>query len=75
MRELTVAYEIPSSMLDGSMLSRIGLSFTARNLWLSTNYKGIDPETSLIGNGNGQGMDYFQFPNTKSYVISLNLGF
>jgi len=75
LRELTVAYDLPSSMLEGSMLSRIGLSFTARNLWLSTDYKGIDPETSLIGNGNGQGMDYFQFPNTKSYVFSLSLGF
>lgn len=75
LRELTVSYDLPSSMLEGSMLSRIGFSFTGRNLWLSTPYTGIDPETSLIGNGNGQGMDYFQFPNTKSYVFSLNLGF
>jgi len=75
LRELTVSYDLPSSMLEGSMLSRVGFSFTGRNLWLSTPYTGIDPETSLIGNGNGQGMDYFQFPNTKSYVFSLNLGF
>jgi TonB-linked SusC/RagA family outer membrane protein len=75
LRELTISYDLPSSMLEGSMLSRIGFSFTGRNLWLSTPYTGIDPETSLIGNGNGQGMDYFQFPNTKSYVFSLSLGF
>ena len=75
LRELTVSYNLPASMLSGSLVSKVGLTFTARNLWLSTPYTGIDPETSLVGNGNGQGMDYFQFPNTKSYVFGLSLGF
>jgi hypothetical protein len=75
LRELTVSYNFPSSLLSGSLVSKVGLTFTARNLWLSTPYTGIDPETSLVGNGNGQGMDYFQFPNTKSYVFGLSLGF
>jgi TonB-linked SusC/RagA family outer membrane protein len=75
LRELTLSYELPSSLFSDMFVSRVNIAFTARNLWLSTKYKGIDPETSLIGNGNGQGLDYFQFPNTRSYVISLSLGF
>ena len=34
-----------------------------RNLWIDTNYSGVDPETSSTRNG--QGFDYFNNPGTK----------
>ena len=46
---------------------------TGRNLWLSTPYDGIDPETNLMGATNAQGLDYFNMPNTKSFVFGLKL--
>jgi hypothetical protein len=48
---------------------------TGRNLWLSTPYKGIDPETNLMGANNAQGLDYFNMPNTKSYVFGVKVDF
>ena len=48
---------------------------TGRNLWLSTPYEGIDPETNLMGAFNAQGLDYFNMPNTKSYVFGLKIDF
>ncbi len=71
LREVGLSYRIPSVewMKGGS----IGVS--GRNLWLKTDYDGIDPETSLTGTGNGQGFDYFNMPATKSVIVKLSLNF
>lgn len=48
---------------------------TARNAWLRTKYKGVDPETSLTGAGsNINGYDYFNNPGTKSFLLGLRIG-
>ncbi len=53
----------------------IDVSVTGRNLWLLTDYKGVDPETSLTGAGsNIGGWDYFNNPGTRSYSINLRVG-
>lgn len=52
----------------------INVFVTGRNLWLSTDYSGVDPETSLTGAGsNVGGFDYFNMPSTKSYILGVNL--
>ncbi|WP_229239839.1 SusC/RagA family TonB-linked outer membrane protein [Echinicola soli] len=76
LRELTLSYTLPDNLLDGiGLLEGAGLSVTGRNLWLKTDYPGIDPETNLTGNSNGYGLDYFNSPNTKSVSMTLNLTF
>jgi TonB-linked SusC/RagA family outer membrane protein len=75
LRELTLAYQIPSSILEKVKMSDASISFTGRNLWLKTEYSGIDPETNLTGSSNGIGLDYFNMPNTKSYGVSLRFSF
>ena len=72
LRELTLAYTIP---VQKKVLANAEVYFTGRNLWLQTPYSGIDPETNLQGAINGQGMDYFNMPGTKSYTIGLKLTF
>jgi hypothetical protein len=72
LRELTLAYTIP---VQKKIVSNAEVYFTGRNLWLSTPYSGIDPETNLQGAINGQGMDYFNMPGTKSYTVGLRLTF
>lgn len=75
LRQLTLSYSLPRTIL-GDAVEALTLSFTGRNLWLSTDYTGVDPETSLVGSSsNGQGLEYFQFPNTKSYAFGLNVTF
>lgn len=50
-------------------------SVIGRNLWLDTDYPGVDPETSLTGAGsNLTGFDYFNMPSTKSVAFSLKVG-
>lgn len=75
LRELTLSYVIPSNIMESTPFTGLTVSFTGRNLWLSTAYTGVDPETSLLGASSGQGLDYFNMPSTKSYVFSFSLNF
>ena len=75
LREVTLAYTLPRDIFGTAYFPAITLSFTGRNLWLSTDYSGIDPETSLTGASNAQGLDYFQMPNVKTYTFGISFNF
>jgi len=72
LREVTLGYTIP---VKKNVVKAAEVYFTGRNLWLSTPYSGIDPESNLQGAINGQGMDYFNMPGAKTYTIGLKLSF
>lgn len=75
LRELTVAYSLPASLYKNTGIGAVDLSISGRNLWLSTDFPGIDPETNLSGDSNGYGLDYFNNPNTKSYNATVKISF
>ncbi|HKK11694.1 MAG TPA: SusC/RagA family TonB-linked outer membrane protein [Flavobacteriaceae bacterium] len=72
LREVTLSYNLPKI---GNFITEGQIYVTGRNLWLDTPYSGIDPETNLQGSRNAQGMDYFNNPGTKSYVMGVKLTF
>src|SRR5205085_8871259 len=75
-RQVSLSYELPKSVLTKlPFLSGLSLTLFANNPKLWTKYDGVDPETSLSGPANAQGLDYFNNPGTKSYGIRLNVGF
>ena len=73
LRELTFSYQINKKFFNKTFFQNAELFFTGKNLWLSTPYTGVDPETSLIGAGNGQGLDNFNMPGTKSFSLGIRL--
>lgn len=75
LREVTLSYNLPSSLFEGSFIRGINVFATGRNLWLSTQYTGIDPETNLAGANNGQGLEYYNMPNTRTYNFGIGLRF
>jgi TonB-linked SusC/RagA family outer membrane protein len=74
LREITLSYDL-GKLLQNKIFKQFKVYATGRNLWLTTPYKGIDPETNLMGAFNAQGLDYFNMPNTKSYVFGVKLDF
>jgi hypothetical protein len=62
-------------MAKSKYVKGVSFGFVGRNLLLWTKYKGVDPETSLTGSGNAQGLDYFNNPGTKTYGVNLKLNF
>ena len=75
LREVSLGYDLPSKITEGLPFENLSLTLTGRNLWLSTDFPGIDPETNLTGASNGIGLEYFNMPNTKSYNVALRATF
>lgn len=73
MRDVSLSYNFPRDFMKKLPVKAISLAITARNLFLITNYTGIDPETSLSGAANSFGRDYFNNPNTRSFGFNLKI--
>jgi TonB-linked SusC/RagA family outer membrane protein len=75
LRELSVGYLIDGAWVDRVFgLSSIEVRVSGRNLKTWTKYSGIDPETNLGGAEVGlRGVDYFNNPQTRSFVFTLVL--
>ena len=74
LRTVTLTYSL-SKLLQKTFIRQLSIYFTGTNLLVFTKYKGVDPETSLAGSDNAQGIDYFNMPGTKSYTLGLTLAF
>ncbi|HKZ39017.1 MAG TPA: TonB-dependent receptor, partial [Chryseolinea sp.] len=87
-KNLTVGYSIPSSVfssLTNNTLTRFRIYATTQNLLTLTKYKsGYDPEignrnqenaTAPLGQQLQNGIDYGQFPQARSIVVGIQVGF
>lgn len=69
MKNLTVAYDLPSSWMKAThFMSGARLSFTGRNLFTVTKYKGADPEI-------GTNVNYGNYPATRQFVLGVEVSF
>jgi TonB-linked SusC/RagA family outer membrane protein len=75
LREVSLTYSFNPKLFKNTIIQGIDISAIGRNLWLSTDYTGVDPETSLVGAFNAQGMDYFNNPGTRSYGFKATVSF
>lgn len=74
LRDINLTYNFPSSVVNSLPFSALSINLNARNVFLITDYTGIDPETNLTGSSsNVFGYDYFNNPNTRSYGFKLNV--
>ena len=75
LREVSASYSFSGAWLHNIFnLSSADLRVAGRNLLLSTKYTGIDPETNINGALTlDRGADYFNNPQTRSFVISISL--
>ena len=75
LRELSLSYTFDQAWLrDRFNFSAIDVRIAGRNLKTWTRYKGLDPEANLGGaEWLTQGTDYFNNPQTRSFVLSFSL--
>lgn len=75
-KAVTLAYNLPKSVLNKIGLDRLRVYARAQNLFTITKYTGWDPEVNadyLAGNIN-QGLDFYSAPQLKSIVFGVNIG-
>ena len=75
LREVSLNYQLPTSLLKtvGAKSGQLGVA--GRNLLLITDFVGVDPEVNLTGASKGRGLDYFTNPGTSSVLLNLKLNF
>lgn len=76
LRNVTLGYNLPSSLLERINISRLRIYASGTNLLTFTDYTGYDPEVSHFGDSSIQlGADYGGYPMVKTYTFGLNIGF
>jgi outer membrane receptor protein involved in Fe transport len=78
LRELTLAYDVPTEMVERwwSALRRLRVSVSGRDLLTFTDYSGLDPEVSNFGNQPiSRNVDVASFPPSRSFWVSIDFGF
>ncbi|MBT28567.1 MAG: SusC/RagA family TonB-linked outer membrane protein [Thalassobius sp.] len=77
LREVSLGYTLPSSLLTNTFIGSATINLIGRNLWFNAPNMpdGFDPETSGQGSGNIQGVEYAYVPNAKRYGVSLQVTF
>jgi len=84
-KNLNIGYTLPASLLGftNGTVKKFRIYFTAQNLLTVTKYKGYDPEVGSRNiNNNGdpnrflvQGIDYGQFPQPRTFIGGVQVGF
>lgn len=72
LREMKLGFGLPSTLAERLRVSSMYMSLVGRNLWLSTDVPHIDPETAFTA-GNVQGIEFGQFPSTRSFGFHLSV--
>ena len=75
LREITLGYNLPKSFLTATGIKSADVFVTGKNLLIFTPYDGVDPETSLYGADNAQGLDYYNMPGVKSVMLGVKVNF
>lgn len=73
---ITLGYTAPESLISKLGVSKLRFYTTANNVFIITNYSGLDPEVSTRRKTPlTPGVDYSPFPRSRSIVFGLNLNF
>jgi outer membrane receptor protein involved in Fe transport len=74
LREITIAYTLDNAFVRRAGFSSVDIRVAGRNLKTWSSYSGLDPETNLAGaSALLQGYDFFNMPQTRSFVLSFGL--
>ncbi len=82
LKAITLSYRFNSDFLKRMAISNASLYVTGQNVLTFTKYTGFDPEVSTYGNDANsnvkniaQGIDYGAYPQSKAFIIGLNVAF
>ncbi|MEC5143871.1 TonB-dependent receptor [Chitinophaga sp. 212800010-3] len=76
MKNVTLGYTFASSMLKKIRISSARVYASAQNLFIITNYSGLDPESQNQSVKNSQlGIDWAVQPQPRTFLLGLNVNF
>lgn len=76
LKNIRLSYNVPPALLERIGVKNLKIYASASNLLTWTDYKGYDPEANAYGyTTNIVGVDDGTYPQTKTYLLGINLGF
>jgi TonB-linked SusC/RagA family outer membrane protein len=79
LREASLSYSIPATVLKKTPLGSLSLTISGQNLWYNApnfpKYTNFDPETSSLGVSNVRGLEYLSGPTSRRIGVSLRATF
>lgn len=72
LKQLVIGYQLPKNWLKGSFIKDANVYLSGENLFLITNYSGVDPEVINPYSGKDDGT---QYPLNRKVTLGLNLKF
>jgi TonB-linked SusC/RagA family outer membrane protein len=73
LRSLNLAYNLPKSLAKKLGADALKVYVNGTNLFLITNYTGLDPESSASSDQNSQGIDLGTPPQPRSFQVGVSL--
>jgi uncharacterized protein YdhG (YjbR/CyaY superfamily) len=71
---MSLAYKLPSDLIENTMFSNITFSLVGRNLAiLHKNAPHLDPETAFSDSNGEQGQEFGQLPSARSIGFNISL--
>lgn len=76
MKDLQIGYNLPEELLTRINISKLRIYLAAHNIWTITNYTGYDPEVGASRAAEKTvGFDEVTYPQSKSFLVGLNVTF
>ncbi len=68
LKDLQIGYSFPRKWIEKAAMSRLRIYVSMSNLFTLTKYTGYDPEV-------GGGVDYGNYPQSRTFMVGLNINF
>jgi TonB-linked SusC/RagA family outer membrane protein len=76
LKTASLSYVVPQNVLASTGIDKLRIYVTGTNLLTFTEYSWFDPEVSTFGESNtAPGTDFLTFPQARSVVFGVNVGF
>ena len=76
MKTTTLSYNFGKTALGKLKMDKLTVFVSGYNLVTFTKYSGLDPEVNQYGaNGPDMGVDYGTYPQSRSFLLGVNVGF
>ena len=76
LQNVLIGYRLPAQLVSRAGISSIRLYAQATNVYLFTNYTGVEPESSINGNSpRSPGIEYNSLGNGRTFTFGVNVGF
>ena len=75
LKNITLGYTLPADIIEQMGLSRLRLYLSGQNVFILTDYSGLDPELGLSDNNLQQNVDFAQFPQARTFMLGANISF